>query len=655
MSNLGFREIRDTDVMGLKQLNDTLRTLWSKVMGGIEYRDLSGGARERIGEGVGSAALNQLSEQTQKNAQDIAQRATQAALDQLAERVRVAESAIESADGTVVLAAIELGGVNWVPDSRRIELDGSADGQAMLTLCGGLESGRKFTLSAGSVTRLSGEADGVSVALTGPDGAALGEVGVLSVSDGVQSLTFQVPELEGAAGLKLVRAQGSAFRLEKVKLERGGRASDYSPHPDDPALGVCVSGGGSRIAQGVNRLCESALEIYSGGTALDGRGLRAAHVSAPGIARAYAGGALIQVNPSAESAAGDVFLSLSDALDALSGRMLFEDVTVQIAQGAQLYGACALRGVSGGACVKISGGGARLFGGLVLEGCACAVRVESLNIYSAGTPLSAARCLLVEADGCVLCGANALGSAAVLLSGATRAYLTGCRTYYAPLGVDARAFCRCLAQDVAGTGGARALGGRIDFLNSRPTGALTQEQGGEIYAASAAADGGTPPAQLPGAVDALTLSPTDTGVLKNGAWTRGVLEQGYMQGEATGAVWFGGLSALLGGRALLSARLRLTRQAGYGMAGEAALYLCGGLGAYGSAAFSVTRQFGRLGALAMGQTRAFELSAAARAALSSGQIDALAFYAQGDAPAGGYSCSPNYCRLEVEALKVYCQ
>lgn len=48
MSNIGYREIIDNGALSLKQLNDNLRAIWSKVMGDIEYRDLASDTREAI-------------------------------------------------------------------------------------------------------------------------------------------------------------------------------------------------------------------------------------------------------------------------------------------------------------------------------------------------------------------------------------------------------------------------------------------------------------------------------------------------------------------------------------------------------------------------------------------------------------------------------
>ena len=67
MSNIGYREIHDSGTLSLKQLNDNLRALWSKVMGEITYRDLSSDARAVIDSKAESADLQQYStiEQTQ--------------------------------------------------------------------------------------------------------------------------------------------------------------------------------------------------------------------------------------------------------------------------------------------------------------------------------------------------------------------------------------------------------------------------------------------------------------------------------------------------------------------------------------------------------------------------------------------------------------
>lgn len=62
--NWGFREIFQLDSLGLKQLNDTLRALWAKVMGGIGTQDLERGFKQLINSKVGSDNFGSLISQS---------------------------------------------------------------------------------------------------------------------------------------------------------------------------------------------------------------------------------------------------------------------------------------------------------------------------------------------------------------------------------------------------------------------------------------------------------------------------------------------------------------------------------------------------------------------------------------------------------------
>lgn len=60
--NLGFKreDIRDTSPLSLKKLNDTLRFLWLKVTGNIEFGDLSSKAQGVINDKVGNTTFTQV-------------------------------------------------------------------------------------------------------------------------------------------------------------------------------------------------------------------------------------------------------------------------------------------------------------------------------------------------------------------------------------------------------------------------------------------------------------------------------------------------------------------------------------------------------------------------------------------------------------------
>lgn len=87
MSNIGYREIFDTSPLSIKQLNDTLRALWSKVMGHIEERDLDKAVISRIESTVDAETLETRMTQITQTAQEIALEAGREATDALSGQV----------------------------------------------------------------------------------------------------------------------------------------------------------------------------------------------------------------------------------------------------------------------------------------------------------------------------------------------------------------------------------------------------------------------------------------------------------------------------------------------------------------------------------------------------------------------------------------
>ena len=60
-NNLGFREVTGFTQTGLKILNDTLRVLWGKMLGNVEYKDL-GSSAKRVIDGKLSTSVFEQSE-----------------------------------------------------------------------------------------------------------------------------------------------------------------------------------------------------------------------------------------------------------------------------------------------------------------------------------------------------------------------------------------------------------------------------------------------------------------------------------------------------------------------------------------------------------------------------------------------------------------
>lgn len=77
MGNWGYREIFKFDGPNLKQLNDTLRALWTKVMGGIDMKDLDNATREVINNKVSSEVVNELGETVAQHSTQFTQTETE--------------------------------------------------------------------------------------------------------------------------------------------------------------------------------------------------------------------------------------------------------------------------------------------------------------------------------------------------------------------------------------------------------------------------------------------------------------------------------------------------------------------------------------------------------------------------------------------------
>lgn len=98
MSNIGYREIMDTSPLSIKQLNDTLRALWGKVMGHIEERDLDDGVISLIQEATDTEALET---RITQNAREVAVEASRQATDELTGKVEANTAALSVQAGQI--------------------------------------------------------------------------------------------------------------------------------------------------------------------------------------------------------------------------------------------------------------------------------------------------------------------------------------------------------------------------------------------------------------------------------------------------------------------------------------------------------------------------------------------------------------------------
>lgn len=121
----GFQPIMDDSALSKKLLNDQLEALWNKVMGGIDYRDLSGSMRGVIkaqGDEVGS-----LRTEIAQQADEIALRAEKSDVDTLGGRVtqQSAQLSVQAGQIAAKVDAAQVGSlIQQNADSVRIAVGG---------------------------------------------------------------------------------------------------------------------------------------------------------------------------------------------------------------------------------------------------------------------------------------------------------------------------------------------------------------------------------------------------------------------------------------------------------------------------------------------------------------------------------------------------
>ena len=170
--------------------------------------------------------------------------------------------------------------------------------------------------------------------------------------------------------------------ISDAKLERGGAVTAWSPHPEEFGAGSSVKINENEVSittpkYSVDVVSEdgttTALLINESGATFD-------VAYARNLAYCYYGPAEITVNPNAtgsELAAGGVYRSLGEALDALSGRFIPYGVTINIA--GDIYGSASLFNAFGHG-ITINSDGYTLYGALNFDQTGCAISVNNLTV-----------------------------------------------------------------------------------------------------------------------------------------------------------------------------------------------------------------------------------------------------------------------------------
>lgn len=387
--------------------------------------------------------------------------------------------------------------------------------------------------------------------------------------------TFAIPSDRDVSSIYAVfrSSVGEAGVLGRIKLERGNKATSWSPHPMDNARGV-VNGSAIRITPEGIYATTPELGINVAGTkgdmSISERGLAIDQINSPSVRARYQGPGVItvgqyQVAPNGES----VFATLSDAFAKINDKHLPYPVTINFASDTYEQDT-RLENVSGEP-ITINGNNCKHMGEIVLRGVVSEVTINNLYITDvwAANIARIENCARIIFAACTVIGGYSQGHNGQL----------GVHAVTSSIGMD-----NCILSDIYhaiwindnGQGYISSCSGnnnyysivlrknsRVGILGSRPPGTNSADASSNILNNKDPVDSGT--AAQPETVSSVTLTATNTRTHDGGGWYSGtnVLSQGVRSGTTfRGYMWFD-LSAI-SGKTIKAAAIRLYRRAGVG-------------------------------------------------------------------------------------------
>lgn len=222
--NWGFRPIYKWDEANLKQLNDTLRSLWGKLLGQMDIKDLSPAAKEVINSKAESSEVNELGDMVMQHS---------TTLTQTSERIELVAEKVESLD---------VSGRNYLlatGEAAETVLSGESNKMAArYYLSVDCEELVGKTVTASYEWAYEGDAPaGTLKLISGPPSYEVW--GTVTIAEGNTSGRFTRTSTvsEGSADVKYlyVRADGitGTVRISNMKLELGEEATGWAPAPED--------------------------------------------------------------------------------------------------------------------------------------------------------------------------------------------------------------------------------------------------------------------------------------------------------------------------------------------------------------------------------------------------------------------------------------
>lgn len=387
----------------------------------------------------------------------------------------------------------------------------------------------------------------------------------------------------GVAQLRIVfrSTAGLASVFGRVKLEKGNKATAWSPNPRDKVrtAGSVVKGSALNITEeGVN-IETPVFSVNVSGTngdmSISENGMSINQINSPSVRQRYTGPTTLYVLDGADGV--NVFATLGDVFAKLSGKFLPEMVTIHVgkstADNAELK-------YTTGAIVNVIGNGNTITGSITLGDVASRIDLDNLVIASptGANCLYAYNCRDVRVtnatfradsynNGYYMCCVNATD---------TNMSVTNCAMWYGFAGLMAEANSRVYMDACKGNYNTYAIlcrsGSAVGIATSRPSGDGGIYCSGDSIVRGATdayneGSGTTQPSQ-PAATTTVALTATNSRTYAGG-WYDGtnVLTQGKaaVNGSAVtfyGYIWFD--TSAISGKTIKAAKIRLYRQAGLG-------------------------------------------------------------------------------------------
>ena len=394
------------------------------------------------------------------------------------------------------------------------------------------------------------------------------------------------------------------------------------------------------------------------------RELYADEIISDSVAKAYNGPTTLIVSPSYTGSSTTYFRSLSEAVKAVNGRHLTQDVNIYLpGSGAEIYDSSGvlIQGITGPGRLMIYGYSAcRLNSYIKVYGCSAHIYFQNVSLRecralsgSNRNPylLECVTCSYVELLGCTL-DANGTTYDAVYCRASTM-HLQTVGLYNAIQGLEVY-LGHAVVHNCEGscTWAMVTYAGYIIACGSVPAGSRIAGNNGQIFDANVTTDYGTAiPVVTPDHTAMLYATLTKS---YRGGWrsdtvdvVQGVYsDYGYSSGLSWnyGCMWFGNLRSLLSGTTIKSATLTLYRKTGSGSGSAKTLYLCAITNTTASGVPSIAANYGAIGTIGRSQQATFAIPLAAVQGLANGTYGGLCLY-ESPYNFGSSSWSSNYMRM----------